>query len=134
MSAFREILEALRILRPHGLSSADRPLASDPGPALLRWELAQCVPVSWTGPHDTRQQIMGEFYGRSFSVWFPGREVQPAGHTWVLACWPAKTSGTHRPEVQAACRTCTDELLDHLEPRTIVGPAMCVLRAAEDRP
>lgn len=140
MSAFREWLEAIgRTLgRPVVLRGEDGPivaaerelerrLASDPGPALLPWARARLVPISDVFSDRRRRKLEGTLYGRPFTVWCPPTDSRPAGHVWVLACWSPEDSGTHRPEVQAACRTCTDALLDHLEPRTIVGPAACVL-------
>lgn len=124
MSAFREWLEALGRL--------ERALAPEPGPALLPWAAAKLVPVSEVAQPDVRRRIEGALYGREFTVWFPAREAQPAGHVWVLATWSAETSGTHRPEVLAACRTCTDASHERMGTTgVIVGPAACVLRASE---
>jgi len=104
-------------------------LTDNPGPALLDYGLARCVPVSEVAPADVRRRIVGELYGREFAVWFPAREQQPPGHVWVLACWSPVDSGTHRPEVLACCRTCTVADGAHV----VRGPGRCALEYAASK-
>ncbi len=138
MSAFREYLESLgRILgRPVAVrgdlvhDEAPR-LAASGGRGLLHWEDAVSIPYERRGDDRRRGRVDGEFFGTPFTVWFPAMEAQPPGHVWVLACWRPERSGTHRAEVLAACRTCSDAALAAGGPGTTVGPASCVVRASQ---
>jgi len=133
MSAFREFLDSLeRILGQPVVPRGEVPLAPEPGPVLLSWELARLLPLSALVQADTagRRRVAGDLYGREFTVWFPAEDRQPLGHVWALALWSSEDSGTHRPEVQAVCVTCTAPRARALGPTTIVSPAACVLRCA----
>ena len=136
MSAFREWLEALgRITRlaetQRSQETQESPvLADEPGPALLRWDLARLLPLAALVQADTagRRRVAGELHGRQFVVWFPAASRQPAGHTWALALWNSEDSGTHRPEALGVCVTCTAPSGSPWPgPSVVVGPARCVL-------
>jgi len=79
-----------------------RPLAVEPGQALLPWNRAALAVVN-----PTTRECGGEVYGRSFRVRFPASGLRREGHAWALATWAPDTSGTGLAEARAVCRTCS---------------------------